>query len=317
MLKNRKNLLLIIFFLLLAAFLLSQFFDGEKKRNFKETLVQVDTATVTEVVIVPKSGEGDLIKLSKDKSQWKATQGAVTDEADLGAVKGILNAMASIKPTRLAAVNEKNWAKYEVNDSLGTRVTAKAGGETVADFVVGKFNFQPNTRSASTFVRVSAEKEVYAVDGFLSSSFNRQFNDLRDRTFVKISPDFVESISFQYPGDSTYTIQKLDSATWTTNGIALDSASVAKYINGLQNLSKSDFNDSFQPSGSPVYKLTFTGEGMETVTVSAYPAIVDTTFVLHSSLNQDAYFDQGTTALFEDLFVSKSSLMPDLATDEE
>ena len=305
--KINNKILLGILLLLLLIFIGKRFLGSSGERNFRETLVAVDTSQVNKIVIKPRASNGENITLSKTGTSWEVARAEIKDEADINSVKSMLGNMVSMKPKRLVAKSEEKWAQYEVNDSLGTRVMAYAGDKMLTDFMLGKFNFQQASRSMSNFVRLSEEEEVYSVEGFLSS-FNQDFNNLRDRTFVTTTKENITSIRFTYPADSGFVLDNVASR-WEIDRQPVDSAAVADYLSGLRNITKSEFADDFSPQGKvAVYQLTISGNNMQALTVSAYQEGDE--YVLSSNLNEGAYFNQGSLQIFDKLFVSKTSLLP-------
>ncbi len=181
----------------------------------------------------------------------------------------------------------------------------------MADFIVGKFNFQQNTRSMSTFVRLAEEEEVYSVEGFLSSTFNQSFSNLRDKTFLKFNTDDLTSVKFQYPADSSFTLIKIGD-TWIVNEGVVDSTAVQTFFNSVQNVTPREFNDTFSASGAVAsYQVAFEGNNMNTVTIKGFGT--PDKLILHSSLNENAYFKNNATPVFEKLFISLESLNTTIA----
>lgn len=303
---SRNKILLIVFGFLLLVFIWKQFFSSGETRNFREILVELDTAQVTKISILPQASEQSL-DLKRTGTDWEVTNGAINDEADYNVVQGMLTSLVGIKPKRLVAKSEDKWTQYEVNDSLGTRVQVYSGDNLMTDFVVGKFNFQQTTRSMSTFVRLTEEEDVYSVEGFLSSTFGQQFPNLRDKTFLKINKDDLTTLKFNYPADSSFALLK-QSGTWSVNGAPADSVAVQTFLNGIQNITMRDFNDSFNTDELASYQVTLEGNNMDAVVIKGFGE--PESLVLHSSVNDNAYFDQGTVDIFEKLFIAQNSLLP-------
>ncbi|MEM6524853.1 MAG: DUF4340 domain-containing protein [Bacteroidota bacterium] len=305
---NRNKILLGVFGLLLIVFIWKQFFSSSESRNFREVLVELDTAQVTKINLVLKSSEKTL-ELKRTGSGWDATNGVINDEADANVVQGMLSSLASIKPKRLVAKSKDKWTQYEVGDSLGTKVQAYYGDNLITEFVVGKFNFQQTTRSMSTFVRLADEEDVYSVDGFLSSTFGQQFSNLRDKTFLNIDIENITSVKFNYSADSSFIMIKTGE-TWSVNDTPADSLSVQTFLNSVQNLTMREFDDSFNESDQLAsYQVTFESNNMDAVAIRGFGQSEN--LVLHSSLNENAYFDPGGINVFEKLFVSQNNFFQD------
>ena len=308
----------IVLVALLAIFLLTQFTQGGRpESNFRTQLVTLDTAQVTQITLHPP-GETEAIVFQSAEEGWQVQQGGVTAQADPVAVDGLLATLLALKPQRLAARSSEQWDTFEVTDSLGTRVEITGDGQTLANLLVGKFSMQappppqpgmppmqqPQPK-ATSYVRLADEPEVYAVEGFLSSAFNRPFNSWRDREFLTLEPDQVTQVSFSYPADSSFTLSYQDSV-WTASGEVADSTEVANYLNQLRNLSSSDFNDAFSPSGNPQFAATLqTSEG--SVRVEAYAQ--DSTLVMRTDRRPDVLINSERSELFSRVFVGKNALV--------
>lgn len=303
---NKNKLLIIVFGVLLLVYLGNKFLGPDNERNFKNVLVELDTASVSKLVIKARANSGDPVTILKEGENWIVTRGNKSDNADVNSVKNMLSSLRKLEPQRLVANSEDKWAQYEVNDSLGTQVKVYQGEEVAADVVIGKFNFNQQARTAATFVRLTNEDEVYTVEGFLASTFNQEYNSFRNKTFITTTPENLTALKFDYAGDSSFVLDKVNEQ-WQLNGVVADSTSVAKYINGLRRMNQREFEDDFSPSENSVYTLTIAGNNMDAIIVKGY--LKDDEIILNSSLNSGAYFKKGSLNVFEKLFVSSQSLL--------
>lgn len=303
---HRNSILLIVFGVLIAIYFGNKYFSGNTNRNFREELTNVDSTKVTQIVILTKTHQSEPIKINKVNNSWEVTNGKITDDANKNGIKGMLLALQSMVPKRLVANSKDKWAQYEVSDSLGTKVKVFNKEHLLADVIIGKFDFNQNTRTASTYVRVTGEDETYSVEGFLSSNFNKDFNNFREGTFLKVEPGYLTGIRYDYPGDSSFVLNKVDDK-WQISGVAADSAAVQKYFNGFKNLVKHDFVDDFKQPDKPTYSMTLSGNNMGDITVDAYESGDE--IVLRSSMNTGAYFSKGSLDIFDKLFIDKDRLL--------
>lgn len=317
---NNRNLLIILV-VLLGFFLINKlFFSDRKERNFRTQLVSLDTAQVTNIDLFPQDAEK--ITLHKEGTQWTVQQGNITNPADQSAVKNLLTTLEDLKPQRLAATSEDQWEELGVTDSTATRVVVSANGKEVADVYIGKFNIntsgqqqqqmnpmQRQMPSATSFVRVGNEEEVYAIDGYQTMSINRGFSSWRDRTFIKIPQDSITQLAFNYPGDSSFTASKTANAHWVIDGTEVDSTKMVSYLRTISNLSNSNFVDDFAASGQePLCQLAINGDNIQEVSINCYRR--NDGFVLSSSQREGAYFSSDSTGIFSRVFVGKHKLMP-------
>jgi hypothetical protein len=314
---NNRNLLFVL--LGLAGILvLTRVFTAKKAERTLETeLVEIDTAKISSIHIFPQAEHGSELIFSRSGSGWVVAKDDLSAPADNYSLDNVLNELMNLKTDRLVARSEDKWPEFHVNDSLGTRVLIKEGKKTTLDMIIGRFNYQPPAGGYAgygqqygtgiTYVRNSGEDEVYAVEGFLAMSFNQEFNEWRDQTVCRLTRDQITKIVFEYPADSGFIAQKLDTK-WTINGTPADSASMAKYLNGLSRKSHREFADGFSPLSGPLYQVTFEGMNMDPLLIRVYAQAGDE-MILHSSINPQSYFRITRNGLFKDIFKSSSGFI--------
>ncbi|MDD4225347.1 MAG: DUF4340 domain-containing protein [Mariniphaga sp.] len=300
---RRINLkaLVILFAALLSIVVVVELADSRKGgRTFKSQLVSVEADNITAIEIFPRTTNGQLVKLFKEEERWKVESEGKKYNADPSTAKRLISQLNDMKPKSMAATKQERWEKYEVTDSLGTRVKLLNGSEYMADLVIGKFSFsQP--RNMTSYVRLAGEKEVYGVDGMLGSSFNRDLNSFRDRTIIKSDKTEWTKLIFDYPADSSFVLEK-KGAAWMIGDAKADSASVAQYLNKIANLSDGNFTD-LKPVVAPTHQLTIEGNNsMQKVEITGYWSDGED-FILSTNQNNGAYFNSKTTA--EKIFVPK------------
>lgn len=306
---NKKNnrILLIVLVALLALYFGKKYLGNSGDRNFKSELVAVDTAAVNKIVVNAKSNQNVPITLTRTGSEWEVSDGTIEDNASPSIMSGILSSLVSMKPERLIAKSKDKWDTNQVSDSLGTDVKVYSDDKLLADLVVGKFNYNQATRSMSTSVRLANSEDVYTVKGYLSSTFNRKTNDFRDKSFVKVKTEDLTKIAFTYPGDSSYVLEKSANG-WQIDGQRADSVNVRNYLAGLRMMNMREFDDGFEPaSHEHPYQVMIDGDNINTITVTGYAT--ENGLVLHSSMNEDAYFKQASFKPFDKLFVHKQKFI--------
>lgn len=301
--KNKT--LLLIFLTLLVGFLASQFAFEKKKRTFKTELIQLDTSAITSILLYPKSDNQEEILLKKEKEFWVISKGNVTNKANQAAVTSILRNLSLIKTKRVASKSQDKWADYEVDAINGSRVKAYGGDKLLEDFIVGRFNFNQQTRQGISYVRLEGGDEVYAVDGFLSMTMSQGFEAYRNKEILTVNKSDLTQISINTIGITTL-LQKSE-AGWAQDGGPVDSTTLFNYLDGLQQITGSVFADDFEDyqSNELLYK-TLLLEGNNISTPLVIKAYKDTTrstpFIIQSSLNPNNYFQSEENGIFEQLF---------------
>ena len=292
--KINNKLLVTVFVVLLAVVVLVEFMDSRKgNRTFKSDLVEVVADDVTSIEIYPKAANGNLIKLFRENDLWKVESGGKKFNADQASAGRMISEINEMKTKSVVATNKESWGKFEVTDSLGTEVKLIKGSSVLADIIIGKFSYA-EPRNMTSYVRLAGEKEVYGVEGMLGMSFNRNVNAFRDRTIIKSNKADWTKLTFSYPADSSFVLEK-KGEKWMIGDMETDSASVVKYFNQIANLSDGSFTDE-KPSISATHHLTIEGNNMmQKVEVTGYYSDPDN-FVLESNVNPGAHFNNKETA---------------------
>ncbi|OGU55207.1 MAG: hypothetical protein A2V66_00655 [Ignavibacteria bacterium RBG_13_36_8] len=305
---TNKNLL-IVFSVLVVLLLVIILWDGGKgERTFRETLVDIDTSSVTEILLYPKSQNHNEMKLFLQDEQWKVIL-ADGKEARVpkSKITNLFAQLSAIIPKRLAARDQSKWGEFQV-DSTGTRIKILEDGDVTLDLILGKFSFQ-QPRSMSTFVRLANDVDIYEVDGFLEMSFNQNANSFRDGALLHGDFEKWENLSFEYPADSSFQMFKMKDK-WMANYMPADSAKTVRYLRQLSNISSSNFLDDMKPESleKPNYKVTIKTTEGNILEIDGYKE--DSRFIIVSSDNKDTYFDGNQNKLGEKIFIGIKSVLP-------
>ncbi len=324
MMKMNNKTLLIVLVALAAVWGIYKIIDSKRgERTFKKDVISIDTGDIHTILLYPKANGHQEIKLAKTSSdEWQLSFDGKNMEADLSSVNQVITNLLSIKPFRLAAKKKDKWTKYEVTDSLGTRVKAlNKSGEVIADLYVGKFSvkqrqapqgmqFQQNNNiTGISYIRMNGEDEVYASEGFLTMAFNQEAKSFRNKLVTKFNKDDITSIVLSYPADSGFSINKVDSI-WMIDSKPIDEKLLTGYLNGLSNITNNSFDDNFQETASPVYVVTINGNNMPPISIKAYAGLSENELILHSSQNPKAYFKTDKKGIFNKIFIPRSKLVP-------
>ncbi len=309
MFNKLSNKSLLIIFAGLLVIVLFIFFSGTGKteRTFREELVDIDTASVTEIKIFPKTKTHGDIRLFKEADKWYVELGEdKTAEVKADRINNIMNQLITIKPKRLAARDKNKWAGFQV-DTSGTRVQVFEGGSNTLDIVLGKFSFQ-QPRSMSTFVRLYNDIDIYEVDGFLETTFNQAPNSFRDNKIIESQHTTWNRVVYDYPADSSFQLTKVNDK-WMVDGAPADSAETDKFIRQLSRQFNGNFVDDPAPElvDNPTHKLTIETEN-DTIEVTGYQK--EGSFLIHTSQNPHTYFDGAKQKLAEKIFAGKSKVLP-------
>lgn len=326
---NMKWLAGIFVILLLLAVLITLRNTGNsarsKNRNFKSELVQLDTSKVNFITIDPKFSEQP-IELKKTDEGWKLVSEDKSYNADESAIKNMLSTLNSMRAKRMAANQKDQWKKYEVTDSLATRIRIYSDKKELLNILLGKFSYQqpknPNPYNyqqqgtMTSYVRLEGDKEVYAVDGMVAMSFNRQPQDFRNHQLLRAGTDTWNRIELKSPDDN-YVLTKKGN-NWMIEGIQADSAATASYLSALRYLSSSNFIDeSLALSKQPAWELSIEGENMpQAVRIDAFPSDTTNNWAIVSNRNKGSYFSGKEGGLFQKVFKPREYFLGSLKEGE-
>jgi hypothetical protein len=293
MFRSVKNIRLIgVLVILVAAYAgLKLFKNTGRSKSFREELVEIDTSKVDRIVIT-KSGSS--FEVSKENDQWKVTiPGNKKVEATGTSVNNALSSLLRINPDRIATKDPEKWVDYQV-DSAGTRVQVFENNISTLDMVLGRFGMH-GQQQFHTFVRLFEDDEVYAANNFMGISFPSDPKGFRNSRFLQITSDSITQVTFNYPGDSAFILNKSQD-TWYIGNNPADSASTASFLSGLRYVNGSDFVDDVEPAAliNPTLSVMIRANGQpEDVVLEAYSHPLYG-YILHSTYNPKAYFSDNS-----------------------
>jgi hypothetical protein len=306
MFRNVKNIRLIAILGVLVVVYASMrlFKNTDRSKSFREELVVLDTSKVNRMVITKSGTSFDVIKTD---GEWMVTiPGNKKVEAASSSVRNALGSLLRINPDRIATRDPEKWADYQV-DSVGTRVQVFEDNENVLDLVLGRFGVH-GQQQFHTFVRLFEDDEVYAANNFMGISFPSEPNGYRNSRFLQITADSITQVTFNYPGDSAFIMNKSDDQ-WYIGSLQADSAKTASFLSGLRYLNGSDFVDDVEPSAliNPTLSLQIeTSDAPDETLLEAY-SHPKYGYILHSSYNPNTYFSDEN--LMNKIFKGQSELL--------
>ena len=314
MFKKLNITTLLIILVIVAAIYVIIKFTGQNERNFRSQLTSFEEDEVTKVEYIKQGDKDKKVTIEKQDGQWKVVQGNQTYNADSNRVSRMVAMMKDLKVDRVAAKDKTQWKKYEVNDSLSTRVKYYGSGDLITDLYIGKFSMsKPDNqqqmrrrrrprRNMTTFVRLAHEQPVYAVNGYLSRAFPGDAAKLRNRTLVNATTGNINGVDFA--GKYNYTLSR-SSGKWMIKDRPADSAKADGYIATLAGLRGNQFADISNKSelSQPVQTGVIDRTGKDPVTIKAYkaPDAKSYDYIIHSSQNDKAWFTS-SNRLFEKIF---------------
>ena len=309
--KFNNKVLGLIFLALLLLYLFKKFVSKPEVRSFKAYLVQVDTSAVDKIIINPK-GNTQEVTLNKTGGIWKASAAGKEYIAEKSIVNSLLTSMLEIKPKRLISKDAAKWTEYELDDQSGTKLQVYSKGQLQESFVVGRFNFDQQARTATTYMRSSEEEDIYSVDGFLAMTFNKDIDAFRNKQlFQGVDTESISKIRLKEATQTTEINKGIDSKWVHSDGRRIDSTQISSYLNALKNMIGSEFSplESIEDKASSTV-LTFETDKQLTIRIDAVGnSAKEGTFLLESSLNPGSVFISDSTGLFKRLVGSYKEMM--------
>jgi len=269
---NNKNLT-IIFVILLAAFAASKIFKGNQNTSFEKVIIHVDTAAVDKIVVHPKGAELEY-SILKSNQAWSVSQGGITTTAKSSTVAAMLGTLSNIEIQRLVARSKERWVDYDVDENSGVRIEVYSGKKKLEDFVVGRFNFDQQSRSATSYLR-----------------------KYWDKTILNLEKERVSQIEIR-SGGRTESLNVTQGLWLKSTGERIDSTLMSQYLNGISQLNGSTVTDQLSTSDLAEVASVKVTDG-ESHQVSIYAK--DGGFWLHSSVNNGVYFDSDSTGVYQKL----------------
>ncbi|MEK6783042.1 MAG: DUF4340 domain-containing protein [Bacteroidota bacterium] len=308
--KLSNTILLVSLVILVAIFAASRLFRSPGlESNLRKDLVKVDTAVISEIRILPSKDHVEEVKVVHVGNAWKVSKGSRTELGNTTMVKSMLSSLSNLQAQRMASRKKEKWSDYNVGEN-STHVSVYQGNIRVADFHVGKLGFTQSSSGgfggAYTYVRLSDENEVYTVEGFLESSFNNSFDDLRDKTILKLNKVDIVRISFHYPADSSFVMDKRDSVWFIGNEI-VEASKVESFLNQFSSKYLTEFEDGFSVERPADITLQVDGEKGGLATVEAWKK--DGEWIFSSSLQKGVYFSSKGSSIVTDLLIGRKKLI--------
>jgi len=228
--------LLIVALVLGALFFLTSFLQRNKPiGNFNTNIVNIDTATI-DFLSIEEPKENKNITLTKQGKTWyvKSESGEQLP-CSRSYMQQFLGQLQTIKAQSLIAQGKDSWAEYEVEESNGTIVNIKQGGNELARFIVGKFDYTEAT-GVKTYMRPAGDDNVYVVEGFFKSTFTAQISNFVDNTILKFKNEELLGLTFNYNvAEGSFNVSAKD-GQWFVNETPADSAKTIEAITAMNNV---------------------------------------------------------------------------------
>ena len=307
-----NKILISVLGLLVLIFVSTNFFKKNNSKVILQTdLISIDSLKVNQIDIFNQNS--DTITIIKDTDTWFVKNNIIETNAKLSEISRILDELSKIKIERLISKSEDSWEKYQLSDSLATKLVIFQGSKKL-DLYLGKINYsapegnnqfnQQQNFIVKTNVRVNDDPRVYLIDGFLGMTFNRDINAFRSNEFISFDKSMIRELKFNTSNDSSFVLSKSDTI-WKFGEIIVDQSKIDNYLNELSNTIITNFDDEFEVTNEVSSSLRIIGDNMIDLQVLAYKK--DEKYILESSLNKNS-FNSLTFDEYEKVFINLEDL---------
>lgn len=234
---------------------------------FQGSVLEVDSAQVQAVRI--ERPDAPTIRLEKSSGSWSVAPGdtSVSYPASRSSVERLLGSLPSLEVSAIATRQTDKHPRYGV-DSTGTRVTMLgAGNEPLGSLIVGRTEMRRSSSAQRqarfrrgrgrgvpiTYVRSPEAPDVYSIEQPLNALVGRSVEEWRDKTIWNLARSQIERISFQYPADSSFTIERAADTTggtstnWVSAGDTLSTTAVSSLLRTVSSPEANAFAEGVSP----------------------------------------------------------------------
>jgi hypothetical protein len=300
---NRRDNIILggIFLFLLVFYILQKTVFKPDPRSFRAELTAFDPGLIDRVQY---SHDDQTMEMTKTEKGWLISQNELQLKAKQGELENLLEVLSAVKTKQLVSRNPEKWIEYEVDNNNARKYQLFSGEQLVSALHIGKFTFDQQRQSGTSFARLSDENETYSIEGFLSMIASRNFNSFRENRLLQFESSAIDQIKL-ISGDLEELVDKSIDGQWIYNGTPLDSALISNYFRNLSNLMGQQFNDDFIPgNGFGIIQSISLGDD---ITVDNY-LNPEGGFVLKSNQN-DAFFNSDSSGIFKQIFTDFEDIL--------
>ncbi len=172
--KRRMPVVAFAILLLAAVCVLLMRAERRSDRSFRQLVTEIDTSRVTAITI-EWPGNDTILNLNRQLRGWVVTVPTGDMAANTPQIDELLGCLSAIEAQRQMTNSESAWHRYGVAADSSTHIVVSARNRVLADFRCGRVGIDVQRNRVWTYVRNSAEPNVYMTDGYLNLMVNRPF----------------------------------------------------------------------------------------------------------------------------------------------
>jgi len=312
MLKSKNKVLVIILAILGIALVIKLIFGDTKgsERSFKKYLIELNTDNVDKLTI---TNDENTITMFKEGNKWYVSDITGKYFADQQVIGDLVNDMSAMKIEKLVSTEKTKWKEYEVDDTLGVKVSLFKGKKRLAEVIVGRFSYRQTGSGQggygggyqlSTMVRLNSEKEIYSIEGAISMQVKRSLDNFRDKTIISFDPETVQKLEYIYPADSSFTLA-LSNGEWLLNSEIASIGKVINFLNEIKETKGNSFTQDVDTENVEEFQLRITTNTGIQILVKSYKT--EDKYVFITSQNEGVLTE--TEYLFKKIFPSADKFL--------
>lgn len=265
---NATKTLSLIFSIAVVLLLLQLFIGGaEESEIFRGDLVSTTPSQVNRITFNQHT-DTSFVELEKIDGTWEVHANNETFVADSQKIKVALREWNSMEVEALVTRDPTKHTRYRV-DSTGSLITLYDGDQQLDQVIVS--SSQVPGSPGDIYVRIPGDDRVFTVNGLNRSSIETNFNYWRDLTVWRVPERSITEIRFNYPADSSFTIQRVNEI-WMAEADSLDQQKASTVSNMLARLRAAGYppEEIDDSVSDPMYSIEFLLENGESKTLNFY-----------------------------------------------
>lgn len=285
--------------LVLAGILALAYWDQRKtseesKDSKEQKIFDFNAKDITGIDISNSSGSeyAPHIALKKDGNIWSLSEPEVAP-ADSAAVEMMVNLLADLTYSKIAASGEDRFEAFGVTDSSARNIQlTKANGENIRIWIGAK-----SPVGYSVYIRHSLKAgDIYLANQHVLSATAKNVNDLKDKTVFRFEKDNIEAIQFGPIGlvksDGKWSVKNQDSS------FSADSQAIETWLSDLIAIKATDMGSKLSKTDK-LQELVLTGSGGGIVFKGRAATLIDNVKVVNSDSSLVYTIDNNVKSVFE------------------
>lgn len=248
---------------------LSKVGAGNGKGTVRSVVVQVDTAQLMSVTIVPRRLKGATLEFQRKDGIWTVKDSTGTYAVDKASFDMALSGFQNMRTLRLGGSMSKHATKYELTDTARTSITFRWAGKEAVTVHCGSVNMEAR-EAGETFVNVGGEDEIHVVEGSVTRALDQPTSSWREHILIGGNPANWHKVQLRFGDGTGYDLARTGEK-WTVGNEPADQERVGQFLKSLSKGSSSRYADKTDVTGfQPAYTITIQQSLGEPIVVEVF-----------------------------------------------